>query len=317
MDGQLVRARAQLALSLAALAACVLAVGFSAASFTDTSQNPQTISADADFLAPSASASVIAKTQGGVAGYVKKSGTYYVYANVSDSGNPASGIASVKADVSAITSGQTAVSLVAGSYSVGGASYNYRSAQLTASSTLAAGSKSYSLALADQAGNSGSQSFSVTADNGPFAAADFDTANASGGTSGKAEKGDTIAYTFNKAVDPASLVSGWDGSGSKSVTVSIADNSSNDTLTVTGASIGSVALAGNYTNTGKTTTFTASSMSVSGAVVTIVLGTDSAGNARTETTKHAPTWTPSTSSYDVAGNACAAAAVSGENVRQF
>jgi len=306
-----------LALSLAALAACLLAVGFSAASFTDTSQNPQTISADADFLAPSASASVIAKSQGGVPGYVKKSGTYYVYANVTDSGNPASGIASVKADVSAVTSGQTAVGLTAGSYSAGGTSYNYRSAQLTASSTLAAGSRSYSLALADQAGNTGSQSFSVTADNGPFAAADFDTANASGGTAGKAERGDTVTYTFDTAVDPGSLVSGWDGSGSKSVTVSIADNSSNDTLSVTGATIGSVALGSNFTNTGKTTTFSSSTMSVSGAAVTIVLGTDSAGNARTETSKAKPTWTPSTSNYDLAGNACASTAVSGENVRQF
>ena len=311
------RARAHLALSLAALAACLLAVGFSAASFTDTSQNPQTISADADFLAPSASASVIAKSQGGVPGYVKKSGTYYVYANVTDSGNPASGIASVKADVSAVTSGQTAVGLTAGSYSAGGTSYNYRSAQLTASSTLAAGSRSYSLALADQAGNTGSQSFSVTADNGPFAAADFDTANASGGTAGKAERGDTVTYTFDTAVDPGSLVSGWDGSGSKSVTVSIADNSSNDTLSVTGATIGSVALGSNFTNTGKTTTFSSSTMSVSGAAVTIVLGTDSAGNARTETSKAKPTWTPSTSNYDLAGNACASTAVSGENVRQF
>lgn len=311
------RARAQLALSLAALAACVLAVGFSAASFTDTSQNPQTISADADFLAPTASASVIAKTQGGVPGYVKKSGTYYVYANVTDSGNPASGVASVKADVSAITTGQTAVSLAAGSYSVGGLSYNYRSVQLTASSTLAAGSKSYALTLVDGAGNSRGQSFTAMADNGPFAASDFDTANTSGGTAGKAEKGDTVTYTFNKAVDPASIVSGWDGSGSKSVTVSIADSSSNDVLSVSGATIGSVALGSNFTNTGKTTTFSSSTMSVSGAAVTIVLGTDSVGNARTETSKAKPTWTPSTSNYDLAGNACTAAAVSGENVRQF
>jgi len=317
MDGQLVRGRAQLALSLVALAACVLTVGISGASFTDTTQNPQTISADADFLPPTASASVIGKTQGGVPGYVKKSGTYYVYANVSDSGNPASGIASVKANVSALTSGQTAVALAAGSYSAGGVSYNYRSAQLTAASTLSAGSKAYSLALTDQAGNSGSQSFSVTADNGPFAAAEIGTENHSGGTAGKAEKGDTVTYTFNKAVDPASIVSGWDGSGTKSVTVSIADSASNDALTVSGATIGSVALGGNFTTSGKTTTFTSSTLSVSGETVTVVLGTDSAGNAKSETSKTKPVWTPSTSNYDPAANACSSATVSGENVRQF
>lgn len=285
--------RGAIALSLAALAACSLAAGFSAASFTDTSQNPQTVSAVADFLPPSASASVIAKTQGGVDGYIRAGGTYYVYANVADSGNPASGTASVKANVSNITSGQTAVALSSGSYTLDGVSYNYRSAQLTAGSSLSPGSKSYSLALADAAGNAGSPSYSVTVDNVALAGADFETANASGGTSGKAEKGDTVSFIFNKSADPNSIVSGWDGSGTRSVTVSIADNSSNDMLSVSGATIGTVALQGNYTNSGKTTTFTGSSMSVSGSTVTIVLGTDSSGNARTETSKNKPVWSPS------------------------
>jgi hypothetical protein len=311
------RRRAESALSLAALAACLLAVGFSAASFTDTSQNPQAISAVADFLAPSATASTIAKTQGGLDGNIRAGGTYYVYANVTDSGNPASGTASVKANVSAVTSGQTAVSLSAGSYVVGGVSYNYRSAQLTASSGISSGSKSYSLALADTAGNSRSQSFSVTVDNLAFAGADFQTANVSGGTSGKAEKGDTVSFVFNKAPDPNSIVSSWDGSGTKSVAVSIADNSSNDTLSVSGATIGSVALQGNYTSSGKTTTFTGSSLSVSDSTVTIVLGTDSSANAKAETSKNKPVWSPSASNYDVAGNACSTATVTGDNVRQF
>lgn len=46
---------------------------------------------------------------------------------------------------------------------------------------------------------------------------------------------------------------------------------------------------------GKTTTFTGSSMSLSGSTVTIVLGTDSAGNAVRESSKNAPEWTPSAS----------------------
>jgi len=311
------RARVRLALSLAALAACALTVGLSAASFTDTSQNPQTVSAVADFLGPSAGASAIAKSQGGVAGYVKKGGTYYLYASVTESGNPASGIASVRADVSALSSGQTAVSLVAGSYGVDGESFNYRSAQLTAGGSLSAGSKPYSLALADAAGNSRIQSFSVTVDNGPFAGSDFETANASGGTSGKAEKSDTVSFVFNKAPDPGSIVAGWDGSGAKTVSVSIADSSSDDVLSVSGATLGSVSLQGNYTNTGKTTTFTGSSLTLSGSTVTIVLGTDSAGNAKSESSKNKPVWTPSASNYDVAGNACSTTTASGANARQF
>ncbi len=311
------RGRGALTLSLAALAVCALVAGFSAASFTDATQNPQTVSADPDFVAPSASASAIVKAQGGVGGYIRASGTYYVYASVAESGNPASGIASVKANVSAVTSGQTAVSLSAGTYGVDGVSYNYRSAQLTASSSVGSGTKSYSLALADADGNSRSQSFSVTVDNTALAGADFETANTSGGTSGKAEKGDTVTFVFDKAVDPNSVVAGWDGSGAKAVTVSIADTSSNDTLSLSGATIGTVRLQGDYTSSGKTTTFAASSLTVSGATVKVVLGTDSSGAARTETTKNAPEWTPASALYDFAGDACATTRVTGENVRQF
>jgi hypothetical protein len=314
-----VSGRGAIALAFSALAAAALAAGFSAASFTDTTQNPQTVSAVPDFLAPTASASTIAKSQGGVGGYVKKGGTYYAYANVADSGNPASGTAAVKANVGEITPEQTAVSLTTagGPYTVDGVSYGYRSAQLTASSGLGAGSKPYSLELTDSAGNSRSQSFAVTVDNGPFAGSGFETANVSGGTAGKAEQGDTVSFVFNKAPDPGSVVAGWNGGGVKSVTVSIVGNSSNDTLAVSGATIGSVALQGNYTSSGKTTTFTGSSLSVNGAVVTIVLGVDSAGNAKTETAKNKPAWTPSASIYDVAGNACSTATVTAANERQF
>jgi hypothetical protein len=309
--------RAWVVSAVAAFAVAVLAVGFSTASFTATSQNPQTASAVADFVAPGAAASAIVKSQGGVGGYIRAKGTYYVYADVAESGNPASGTASVKANLSALTSGQTAVALSAGSYAVGGVSYDYRSAQLTAASSLSAGSKSYSLALADAAGNTRSQSFTAIVDNGPFAGGEFETANASGGTSGKAERGDTVSFSFNEAPDPGSIVSGWDGSGAKAVTVSIADKSGNDTLSVSGATIGSVALQGDYTTSGRTTTFSASTMSVSGATVTIVLGTDSAASARTETDKNKPVWTPTASNYDAAGNACATATVTAANAREF
>lgn len=311
------RARGAVALSLAVLSACALTVGLSTASFTDTSQNPQTVSAVADFVAPSAVTSAIVKSQGGVPGYVKKGGSYYVYADVADSGNPASGVASVKADVSTLTAGQSAAPLAAGSYAVGSGSYDYRSARLTAGAALAAGAKSYSLALADSAGNSRTQPFAVTVDNGPFAGSDLDTANASGGISGRAEKGDTVSFVFDGLPDPGSIVSSWDGSGAKTVTVSIADSSSNDTLGVSGATIGSVSLQGNYTNAGKTTTFTGSTISLSGSTATVVLGADSSGNARTESDKNKPAWIPSASNYDIAGNACSTATVTGANARQF
>ena len=310
------RGRGGAAVAICALALCSLLAAFSAATFTDTVQNPQSVSAVPDFVAPTAGASVIAKSQGGVAGYVKAGGTYYVYANVTDSGNPASGIASVKADVSAITSGKTAETLSAGSYAVGGVSYNYRSAQLTATGNLKAGSKSYTLTLADVAGNTSTPSFSVTIDNGPFAGANFSTANGSG-TQGKPEAGDTVTFTYDDVPDPASIVSGWSGSAATAVSVSIANNGSGTILTVAGAALGSVDLQGEYVIQGKTSTFIASSMSLSGSALTITLGSDSSGNAKSETGKNAPVWTPSSSAYDRAGNVSSTAGVTGAKGKQF
>jgi len=306
------RARTATALALAGLAACLLAVGFSTATFTDSTQNPQTVSAVPDFVAPSAGASVIAQSTGGQVGYVATKGTYYVYANVTDSGNPASGVASVKADVSSITNKQTAVSLVAGSYTAGGVSYNYRSALLEV--TSGAGSKSYTLTLADSAGNSRSQSFSVTV-NAAFKGSSFGTTNVAGGAEGKAEKGDTIAFTFNNAPDPASIVSGWNGSGTKSVTVSIADNGATDGLSVSGATIGSVALEGDFASAA--TSFSGSTMSLSGSTVTIVLGTVSGSPKANTNNKVKSVWTPSASNYDLAGGACSTATVTGAAGKQF
>jgi hypothetical protein len=304
------------ALSLACLAACLLTVGFSAASFTDTTSNPQTIGAVADFVAPTVEASAIGKTQGGATGYVKAGGTYYVYARVADSGNPASGVASVKANVANVTSGQTAVTLVAGSYEAGGVSYGYRSAQLTASAGLSAGAKSYTVTATDAAGNSGAlQGLSVAVENlSSLAGSQFATANGSG-SSGKADKGDTVTFAFNHAPDPYSILAGWSGASAASVTVSIANNSSNDTLSVAGTALGSVALEGNYVS--NTATFAGSTMSLSGSTVTIVLGSEPAGNARSETSKNEPIWTPSSSAFDLVGNACVTTKVTGANVRQF
>jgi hypothetical protein len=309
------RVRARIALSLLGLAACVLTVGFSAASFTDTVQNPQTVSAIADWLGPSASASAIAKTPGSVAGYVREGGSYFVYANVADSGNPASGVASVAANVSSITTGQTAVPLIAGSYSAGGVSYGYRSAELKAKASLSAGTKAYTLTMEDAAKNkTEDQSFSVVVGNGPFRGSSFETDNASGGEEGKPEKGDSVSFTFNEVVDPSSIVSGWTGSGTKSVTVSIANGGENDSLSVSGATIGSIALKGDFTD--GTATFSSSTISVSGATVTIVLGAAS-GSIKTDTDKSKAVWTPSGSNYDRAGNACSTSTVTGGNQKQF
>ena len=271
--------------------------------------------AAADWVAPSASASVIGKSQGGVPGYIRQGGTYMVYANVSDSGAPASGIAGVTANASAITTGQTAAVLSAGSFPIGGVTYGHRSGTLTAGASLAAGTYSYSLTSKDLASNSRTQSgYTVIVDNTAPTAADVQTANKTGGTAGRPELGDSITFTFSEPIDPTSIIANWDGTAT-SVVVRVT-NATGDPLTVYNAAnatqlpLGSVNLGRNDYVTASATfgaSGTASTMVLSGNAITITFGTASAGPS-TASTNGTMTWTPSASAYDRAGNAAATTA---------
>ena len=95
-------------------------------------------------------------------GSIGRSKNYYVYGNVTGSGNPPAGLASLTANVSNFTPGQTAAPMTFGSYTVGGTSYNYRTAQLTSGSSITAGSKTYSLTATDNGGSTQTKSFSAT-----------------------------------------------------------------------------------------------------------------------------------------------------------
>lgn len=276
------------------------------------------ITAAADFRAPTASAAAIGKTAGGVVGQVKKGGTYYVYANVADTGNPASGVSTVTANVSSITSGSTAVALAAGSFTAGGLTYNRRSAALTSGSTLAAGSYPYSLTLTDAAGNSATQSgFSVTIDNTAPSGTDVQATNG-GTTAGLAEAGDKLTFTFSKAIDPNSVLAAWTGAATNVVVhLNNGSGSGNDTVTIfnstntTQLPLGSVNL-GRTDYTGANLTFgatgTASTMVMSGNTITITLGTQSAA-ATTAASTGTMSWTPSATATDGAGNALSTTAV--------
>lgn len=310
--------RRALLISLAPAALAIASgfgVGFSGADFTARSANPgNSLATAADYAAPTASASIISKTQGGATGFIRAGGTYYVYANVTDTGNPASGTASVTADVSALTPGQTAAPLSAGSYSAGGATYNYRSAALTAGSTVTAGSKAYSLRSTDAAANARTQTgFTVTVDNTAPAGSDIQTAN--GGTKvGRPETNDRLTYTFTKALDPDSVLAGWSGA-STAVTVRIADGGAgNDTVTIWNAGnsaqlpLGTVDL-GRTDYVTATATFTSSTMTASGATITVTLGTLSGGTVGTAAKAGTMTWTPSAAATDAAGNPVSTAPV--------
>jgi hypothetical protein len=317
---------AGLALCLAALA--LAGDEFTFAAFTSQADNPANrVTAATDFRAPTVDASVIAKSAGGTPGLVKQGGTYHVYANVNDTGNPASGVGTVTADVSTVTSGQTAVALSAGSFSVGQVSYGFRSAQLTADGSLSEGSKAYSVSATDNAANGPTVgNFSVTVDNTAPAGSDVQTANGAS-TAGTAEPGDTITYTFSEQIDPASVLAGWTG-GSTSVVVRLINGgalpTTADTVQVWNAAnsaqlpLGVITLpsgtyVGGLTGTDSATfgaSGTASTMVMSGSTITITLGT--AGGSQAATAGVLPgamSWIPSATATDRAGNASSTATV--------
>jgi hypothetical protein len=305
------RRRLAIATALAVSLGLAASVGVAWALYTDNvASDGNEFVAAADWAAPSASASVIGKSQGGVPGYLKQGGTYMVYANVADTGAPASGIASVSANVGTITTGQSAAALSSGAFTIGGGAYNHRGATLTANASLAAGTYSYSLSSKDLANNSRTQSgYSVIVDNTAPSATDIQTAGKTGGTTGRPEIGDSITYTFGEPIDPHSILASWTGAAT-SVVVRIA-NGSGDPLTVynstntTQLPLGSVGLGRNdYVSASATfgATGTASTMVASGNAITITLGTASSGPG-TAAANATMTWTPSASAYDRAGNA--------------
>ena len=273
-------------------------------------------STKADWEAPTVSTSVIAKTVGYTPGYIKQGGTYYVYANITDGGNPPSGVSTATADVSAITLAQTAVALASGSFSVGGVSYNRRSASLTATAVLPAGTYNYTISMTDAAGNSRTQSgFSVVVDNTVPSATDIQTANG-GAIAGRADQGDTITFTYSEPIDPNSILAGWTGASTGVVVRLNQVTSPGDTVTIYNAAnttqlpLGTIALGRtDYTSNNRTfgASGTASTMVLTGNSIIFTLGTQS-GAATTAAGTGTMTWTPSASAQDRAGNACSTTA---------
>lgn len=241
-----------------------------------------------DLTAPSASPSLIAKTTGYSTGYIKQGGTYYVYANVSDAGSPATGTSTVTANLSTFDSGQTSVPLTAGSYSAGGVSFNYRSAALTANTPQAQGSYTFALTLTDVATNQRNQSFGVELDNTPPTGSDIQTADGNADP-GEPGTGDQVIFTFSEPMEPDSILAGWTGAAT-TVTVRIRDGGiilgllGDDELEIRNAGntanlpFGTIDLnAGGYATglLGGYAVWSNSTMTMSGSQVTVTLGTHS------------------------------------------
>jgi hypothetical protein len=292
--------------------------GLGLGAFVSETQTTGSFTAAPDWTAPTATPR-IQKAEGRTTGFVRTGGSYRVYAGISDTGNPASGVASGSADVTALTAGQSAVALSAagGPFSVEGVSYGYRSAPLTVSA--GAGATTYAVTSTDVAGFSRVQAgFAVTVDNTPPVATDVQTTNT--GVAGRPEINDTITFTYGEAVEPASVLAGWDGSATD-VVVRITDgglgadrlsirNAANTaviplTLGTAHVSLGSLLYVTADIDFGATGT--RSRMAMSGSTITVTLGTPSATLSTTQLLTTTMTWTPATTPTDRAGNPTAAA----------
>jgi hypothetical protein len=122
--------------------------------------------ATVDSTTPSVTAAVVAMASPATVGWVRRSAGYTVYANATDAGSPASGIATVTANVSTLTPGTASLALPActTACSVGGVRYTYKSAATAAGSAIADGSASVGLTVSDTAGNTATGSASATVD---------------------------------------------------------------------------------------------------------------------------------------------------------
>ena len=279
-----------------------------AAFFATTSNDSNTWTTDTDWTPPSGT-SVIARSGSTTPGIISQGSTYHVYANAADAGNPASGVASVVANVDTITTGQTSAMLTTtgGPWTIGGTSYAYRSSALTANNPLSQGEKSYTVTMTDahSPANAATQTFTVTVDNSGPRAIDIQIVNGVG-TAGKPDAGDVVTFTYSEAMAPASIRAGWLGTP---VTVDVrltnSGCSSNDTLSVASVNLGTVCLGrGDYVNGNRS--FPTSTMVMVGNTVVITLG----GTPATLTAAGAGTlsWTPSTAATSLLGTPCSAAA---------
>jgi hypothetical protein len=155
-----------------ALGALGLVVGNTHAAFTSPSGNAaNSYDVAPDFVAPSVVRTRAADPAYGPTYAVRQCRFYRAYAEVSDDGSPPSGVASVVANLTALTAGLGADSLIAGSYSLDGLTYGWRS--LPRLATASAGSYGYDLTSTDAAANArveGDYPVSVSANNAAVAA---------------------------------------------------------------------------------------------------------------------------------------------------
>ena len=141
----------------------------------------------------------------------------------------------------------------------------------------------------------------------------------SGTPAGVVSSGDRIAFTFTEPPTPGTLISGWNGTGTQSITVTLRDGSgSNDTMTFGSLTVGSLDLGDkNYTATATATATASVTMSASTVTVTLTSSPSGATQGGNGSNKSIATWTSPTAITDAAGNPGVQAARATTNIQLF
>lgn len=231
-------------------------------------------SAIVDSTNPSVTAAVVAMASPATVGWVRRNGSYTVYANATDAGSPASGIATVTANVSSLTPGTTSLSLPActSSCSIGGVTYAYKSAATTAGSAIADGSASVSLTAADKAGNTAAGSATATIDSTVPAVTGAVVVNTTPSDAGYVKPGNNYVVYANAS----------DAGGVVTVTTDVSALTAGQTALALSACTTSCTYGG-VTYGYKSASKTAGAAIAAGPTAFTVTATDKAANATTGT----------------------------------
>jgi hypothetical protein len=229
---------------------------------TDNANNVETtktVTVNLDKTGPTIPAAVVADTTANKAGFLHQAGSYRVYANVGDA---RSGVTSVTADVSALSS-SSPVTLTSCTTAcvIDGVTYGFKSAALTARSPLS-GTPPFSVSASDAAGNTTTTSgLTATADNSGPTISTITSSN----KNGIVAAGDTLVVTFSENIAPATVNT---TAGAATLTFSQSGNG-NVMVTIAGLmAISDTGLGkGSWVQNGKTVTC-AGTLSSSGAAVT-------------------------------------------------
>ena len=174
--------------------------------------------------------------------------------------------------------------------------------------SLSDGTYTVTVTQTDAAGNVGtSDAVTFTVDTTAPTATNLTTTNGATGPAGLFDLDDTITFTYSEAMDPASIVTGWDGTGTQAVMLNFT-NGTTDTLAITNAgatvhlasaiNLNATYLKKNWATTGVLTRTSATSYTVKFDVTpgNNVATKVPAGGANIA-------WTPDTAAKDLAGNA--------------